>query len=74
MTAPFSGPVAGGPWHGRTVGCQSTVVYCPVKVEGVGPVKASPAPDFNRGEYWWHALLRMWIWKGPNTCSKKEPM
>lgn len=53
----YSGPVAGGPLHGRKDWTKAVETIMVPVVSAAGPIVY--------GFYRWHSLVRMWIWDGP---------
>jgi len=73
--ARFSGPIAGGPWHGGKMDGENPTIECPILPPGM--VMSAP-PDsvveighIQAASYRWDKVMSMWIWSGPNVPIRR---
>ena len=71
----FSGPIAGGPWHGSNMDGENPTIQCPILQAGQvmlrPPKSVEQVANIQAATYRWHFQMKMWIWEGPDVPIRK---
>lgn len=73
--ARFSGPIAGGPWHGGNMDGENPTIECPI----LPPASILTSPlnsvleigGIQAARYRWNGTAKMWVWEGPNVPIRR---